>query len=165
MEDGGGGKRVEGGDGGWRVEVEEGGWRGEMEGGGGGPEGPMHQTPEGHTWGTRYLFDGLPLEGAVLTDEAVRHTDEVLAQLPDRVPDRVLDRVLDRVPAVVRLGVSSQRQQLEDGHHVGGLQSPPMGVLQGPGREVQQDGGLGPAAQGLLGQHRLGAEPQDGITA
>lgn len=28
-----------------------------------------------------YLFDGLPLEGIVFTDDAISHTDKVLAEL------------------------------------------------------------------------------------
>ncbi len=32
-----------------------------------------------------YLFDGLPLEGVIFTDDAVSHTDEALAELLDLV--------------------------------------------------------------------------------
>lgn len=79
----------------------------------------------------RYLFDGLPLEGVVLTDDAVSHTDEVLAELLD-----VVLAVVGDTSEWLCGDVSSQRQQLDEGHHVCWLQFPPLGVFQGLDRHV-----------------------------
>lgn len=60
-----------------------------------------------------YLFDGLPLEGVVLTDDAVGHADEVLAELLEAAP-----AVVGGTGERVRGDVGCQRQQLDEGHHV-----------------------------------------------
>ena len=90
----------------------------------------------------RYLFDGLPLEGVVFADDAVGHADEVLAQLLDAVMALVGD-----IGGRLCGDVSSQGQQLDEGHHVCWLQSLLLGVLQGLDRDVQQGRRLGQAAQ------------------
>lgn len=89
-----------------------------------------------------YLFDGLPLQGVVFTDDAVSHTDEVLAELLDAVL-----AVVGGIGKQLRGDISSQRQQLDEGHHVCWLQSLLLGVLQGLNRDVQQGGRLRQAAQ------------------
>lgn len=86
-----------------------------------------------------YLFDSLPLKGVVFTDDAVGHTDELLAEL--------LDVVLAVVGDIGKPGdVSSLWQQLDEGHHVCWLQSLLLGVFQGLDRDVQQGRCLGHAA-------------------
>lgn len=87
-----------------------------------------------------YLFDGPPLEGVVLADEAVGHADEVLAHL--------LEVPLALIGAQgVRGGVGGQRQKLHEGHHVRGLEPLLPDVPQGLSRDVQQGAGLGQTAE------------------
>lgn len=108
-----------------------------------------------------YLLDGVPLEGVVLADDGVGHTDKALAEL------------LDAVPAVVggvRTGlcgdVGSQRQQLDERHHISWLQALLLSVLQGLDRHIQQGRRLSQAAQTrrLLPKHRrLKVETDTGL--
>lgn len=79
-----------------------------------------------------YLFDGLPLEGVVFTDDAVGHTNEVLAELLD-----VVLAVVGGIGKRLCGDISSQRQQLDEGHHVCWLQSLLLGVFQSLDRDVQ----------------------------
>lgn len=88
-----------------------------------------------------YLFDGLPLEGIVFTDDAVGHTNKELAELLD-----VVLAVVGGIGERLCWDVSSQRQQLDEGHHVCWLQSLLLGVLQGLDRDVQQGRRLGQVA-------------------
>lgn len=103
-----------------------------------------------------YLSNGQPLGRAVFADDAVGHADKVLAEL--------LDTLLAAVGGIswwLCGDISSQRQQLDEGHHVCWLQSLLLGVLQGLHGDVQQGRCLGEAGQGwrLLPQHGLrGAE-------
>ena len=89
-----------------------------------------------------YPFDGLPLQSVVFTDNAVCHTDEVLAKLLD-----VLLAVVGGTSEWLYGYISSERQQLYEGHHVCWLQSLLLGVLQGLDRDIQQGRCLGQAAQ------------------
>lgn len=90
----------------------------------------------------RYLFDGLPLEGVVFTDDAVGHADEVLTELLD-----VVLAVVGGISKRLCGDVSSQRQQLDERHHVCWLQSLLPGIFQSLDRDVQQGRHLGQAAQ------------------
>lgn len=85
-----------------------------------------------------YLFDVLPLQDIVFTDDAVGHADEVLAELLDIVL-AVVGAVGERLFGDIR----SQRQQLDEGYHVCWCQSLLLCVLQGLDRDIQQGRHLG----------------------